>query len=484
MRLQNLLDDEVRLIGPGEVEISGLACDSRAVLRGDLFAAMPGSREDGRRFADAAIRGGAAALLGDATLPDLPVPRLVATDTRRAFARIVARFHPGQPATVVAVTGTSGKTSTATFVRELWAARGHAAASLGTLGLERAGRPAVPTLTTPDPLTLHRLLAGLKAEGVERLCLEASSHGLDQRRLDGVRLAAGAFTNLSRDHLDYHGTSEAYLAAKTRLFATLLPRGAAAVLNADVPEFAGLRAIAAERGLEVVDYGRAARRLRLLDLTADLDGLRLRLEIDGRAATLASPLMGAFQAHNLLAAFGLVMAAGEPAAALLPLLPRLRGAPGRMQRVARHREGAIAFVDYAHKPAALEHALMALRPYTPGRLVAVFGCGGDRDPGKRSVMGAIAAGIADRVIVTDDNPRGEDPAAIRAAILAASPLLEEIGDRAVAIRTAFAGLEPGDALLVAGKGHETGQQVGDRVLPFDDAAILRDIARHDGGEAL
>ena len=482
MRLQKLLDDEVRLIGPGEVEITGLACDSRAVGKGDLFAALAGSRQDGRRFAGVAVASGAVALLGDATLPDLPVPRLVAADTRRALARIASRFFAGQPATVVAVTGTSGKTSTASFVRELWAGLGHASASLGTLGLERAGRPAEPSLTTPDPVTLHRMLARLAADGVDRLCLEASSHGLDQRRLDGVRLSAAAFTNLSRDHLDYHGSVPAYLAAKARLFATLLPRGATAVLNADAPEFPELAGIAKARDLTVIDYGRAARRLRLLGLAADLDGLRLRLEIDGRTALVASPLMGAFQAHNLLAALGLVMATGEPAEALLPLLSGLRGAPGRMQLAARHRSGAAAFVDYAHKPAALEQALQALRPHTKGRLVTVFGCGGDRDPGKRSAMGAIAARIADRAIVTDDNPRSENPTLIRAAILAASPLLEEIGDRGEAIRTAFTGLEAGDALLVAGKGHETGQYIGDRVLPFDDAAILREIALADGGE--
>jgi UDP-N-acetylmuramoyl-L-alanyl-D-glutamate--2,6-diaminopimelate ligase len=469
----------------GDVEITGLCADSRAVRPGDLFAALSGGRADGRRFVGDAVARGAVAVLGDASLLEggepPPVPVLVAEDPRRALALAAARFFGRQPRRVAAVTGTSGKTSTASFARQLWAALGRKAASVGTLGVEAPGRAPTAALTTPDPVELHRTLAELADGGVDHLCLEASSHGLDQRRLDGVRLAAGAFTNLARDHYDYHGGPEAYLAAKRRLFEALLPAGAVAVLNADVPEFRGLAGVARRRGLGLLDYGRGAAALRLLSVAPAAHGQRLEIEALGRRHAFDSRLVGAFQAHNLLAALGLVVACGERVEEVLPHLAGLEAPPGRMQLAATHPSGAPAFVDYAHKPEALEKALETLRPHATGRLVVVVGCGGDRDAGKRPIMGAIAARLADRVVVTDDNPRTEDPAAIRRAVLAGAPGAVEIGDREAAIRAAFAGLEAGDALLVAGKGHETYQIVGDRTLPFDDAEVLRRCAREAAG---
>ena len=486
MRLSDLAPDEgVRLVGDPATEVGGLSADSRTVRPGDLFAALSGSRADGRRFVAGALARGAVAVLGDASLAEagLSVPVLAAPDPRRALALVAARFYGAQPRHIAAVTGTSGKTSTASFVRQLWIRLGRKAASIGTLGIEAPGRAPTPALTTPDPVELHRTLAELAREGVDRVCLEASSHGLDQRRLDGLRIEAAAFTNLTRDHYDYHGTAEAYLAAKRRLFDTLLPAGATAVLNADVPEFAPLRAVARERGLRLIDFGREAESLRLLAVEPHAHGQRVVLEAFGRRHAVDSRLVGTFQAHNVLAALGLVLACGEDVDAVRPHLTALAAPPGRMQLAAHHPSGAPAFVDYAHKPEALAKALETLRPHTPGRLVVVFGCGGDRDTGKRPQMGEIAARLADRVVVTDDNPRTEDPAAIRRAILAAAPGAAEIGDRAEAIATAFADLRTGDALLVAGKGHEPYQIVGERVLPFDDAEVLRRCARDAGGRA-
>ena len=482
MRLAALCDDRLSLRGSGEVEIGGLSLDSRRVRPGDLFAAMPGTRTDGARYVAEAQRAGAAAVLGDlAAVAATELPALVAEDPRAALARVAARFFGRQPATVVAVTGTSGKSSVAVFTRQLWAGLGLRGASLGTLGLQTSDEAGDGSLTTPDPITLQRIAAELAADGVEHLALEASSHGLDQHRVDGLHLTAAAFTNLSRDHFDYHGSPAAYFAAKRRLFAELLPRGAAAVLNADVAEFADLRGLAAERGLRLLDYGAAGAALRLRHRTPTAHGMELEVELLGRRHRFAIGLVGAFQAANLLAAAGLVIAGGAAVEAVLPLLANLRPPPGRMQLVARHASGAAAFVDYAHKPEALAKALEALRPHTRGRLVVVFGCGGDRDAGKRPLMGEIAARHADMVVVTDDNPRSEAPGPIRAQILAAAPGAVEVGDRGEAIRTAFAGLRAGDTLLVAGKGHETYQLVGDQVLHFDDAEVVRAAALSTGG---
>jgi UDP-N-acetylmuramoyl-L-alanyl-D-glutamate--2,6-diaminopimelate ligase len=469
----------MRLIGDGAVEIGGLCADSRQLRPGELFAALGGARDDGRRYLAEALARGAAAVLGPTGLAEagLPVPVIEADQPRRALARMAARLAGAQPACVVAVTGTNGKTSTAVFTRQLWQKLGRPAASLGTLGLDAPGRHVPGALTTPDPIALHRLAAELAQEGVQHLALEASSHGLDQHRLDGLSLAAAAFTNLTRDHFDYHGGAAAYLAAKRRLFTELLPQGAAAVLNADVPEFATLAGDARDRGLEVFDYGRAAARLRLLGQRPHGPGQELELELDGWRTRLTLPLVGGFQAWNALAALGLVVASGGDLRAAAEALSGLEGAPGRMQLVARHGNGAPIFVDYAHTPDALEQALAALRAHTEGRLIVVFGCGGDRDPGKRPVMGRIARDNADRVIVTDDNPRGEDPAWIRAAAMQTAGIEAiEIGDRARAIAEAVAMLRPGDVLLVAGKGHETGQTVAGVTHPFDDAAVCRAAA--------
>ncbi|MDF1587485.1 UDP-N-acetylmuramoyl-L-alanyl-D-glutamate--2,6-diaminopimelate ligase [Marinimicrococcus flavescens] len=478
MRLTALGGEESRLSGAGDVEVTGLTADSREVRPGFLFAALAGSRTDGRRFVDDALARGAVAVLGDRSLAgrDLGVPVLASEQPRRAFALAAARFHERQPAFVAAVTGTNGKTSIAGFARQLWERLGQPAGSVGTLGvISPAGERPLP-LTTPDPASLHAILRELAEAGVDHAVIEASSHALDQHRVDGVRLGAAAFSNITRDHFDYHGSFEAYLAAKTRLFGELLPAGATAVLNADVPEYAGLADLARTRGVTVLDYGRNARSLRLLGQEMSPLGQRLELELLGHRATVESALVGSFQAHNLLAAAGLVIAGGAAPQALLPHLGAVAGARGRMELAVRLASGAAAFVDYAHTPDALEQALRALRAHSRGKIVVIFGCGGDRDAGKRPIMGAIAARLADRVIVTDDNPRSEDPAAIRAAIMAACPGATEIGDRAEAIRAGLAGLAPGDLLLVAGKGHESGQTVAGVTHPFDDREVVQRLA--------
>ncbi len=459
----------------GDVAIAGLAADSREVKPGYLFAALAGSRTDGARFiADALGRGAVAVLVGDRVAMEAPASIAVvrASDPRRLLALMAARFYGRQPQTVVAVTGTNGKTSVVSFVRQIWLELGFRAASLGTVGLVSAGGERKVDHTTPDPVSLQALMAGLADEGITHLALEASSHGLEQRRLDGLRLAAGAFTNLSRDHLDYHATPEAYFAAKARLFTELLPAGAAAVLNADSPEAMRIEAIARERGLQVLTVGHKGGDLAIVEQTRR--GLGQHLVIAGRTGrhTVHLPLVGDFQASNALVAAGLVMAAGGEEARTVRALEGLKGAKGRLELVATTAAGASIFVDYAHTPDALQTALEALRPYTTGRLVVVFGAGGDRDRGKRPQMGAIAAEIADRAIVTDDNPRSEDAAAIRAEIMAACPGASEIGDRASAIDAAIAGLAAGDVLLVAGKGHESGQIVGDRIIPFSDHQVV------------
>ena len=461
----------------GSIEISGVTADSRAVTPGALFAALPGSRTDGRQFIADAVARGAAALLVPADAPLAPLARPVAVlrdaNPRRRLALLAATFYGAQPRTVAAVTGTSGKTSTVDFTRQIWTQLGRRAASLGTLGIVTPERTIDGALTTPDPVALHKQLAELAGAGIDHLAMEASSHGLDQFRLDGVRVAAAAFTNLARDHLDYHPTMEAYLAAKQRLFETLLIDGGTAVLNADTPEFAPLAALCRKRKLRVFGYGRDGREIRLEHARPIPAGQQITVDLFGRRHELDFPLAGEFQAMNALAALGLVIGSGEDAEATLPALANLLGVRGRLERVATHPTGAAIYVDYAHKPGALEAVLSILRPHASGRLMVVFGCGGDRDRGKRPQMGAIAERLADRVIVTDDNPRSEDPAAIRAEILAAAPHAREIGDRAAAIRAAITDLAPGDLLLIAGKGHETYQIVGDRTLPFDDASVAR-----------
>ncbi len=477
MRLSELFPGprEGRSVTTGlEVEIRGLSADSRRIEPGFLFAALPGSKADGRSFISEAASRGAVAVLAP---PGTPVPSgvaLVADDNpRRRLALMAARFHGRQPRLVAAVTGTSGKTSTAEFTRQIWGLLGHPAASLGTLGMiAPAGREYL-SLTTLDPVELHRRLADLARAGVERLAMEASSHGLDQFRLDGVEVTAAAFTNLSRDHLDYHGSMEAYLASKRRLFAEVMPAGRAAVLNCDAPEFDGLADLCRRRRHRLIAFGRGGGDLRLLAQRPEADGQRLEIDVFGRRESVFFPVAGAFQADNLLAALGLAVACGEAASRMIEIVPHLVGVPGRIERVARHPNGAPIYVDYSHKPGALEAVLRALRPHARGRLVVVFGCGGDRDRGKRPLMGEVAARLADRAIVTDDNPRSEDPAVIRREILAGAPGAVEIGDRRQAIRQAVAELAPDDLLVIAGKGHETGQTAGGVTLPFDDSAEAR-----------
>ena len=484
-RLGSLFPDETGT--PAEtrdVLIEGLTADSRAVRPGMVFAAIPGSKADGTRFIPQAVEAGAAAVLTGtgASLGDLPVPVIRSEDPRRSLALAAARFCAGQPETVVAVTGTNGKTSVSVFVRQIWEHAGRKAASLGTIGLVAPGRVIGGNLTTPGPVELHEMLADLAADGVTHLAMEASSHGLEQRRLDGVRLAAGAFTNLTRDHLDYHGTLEAYRAAKLRLFDTLLPPGAAAVADADQPEARAVERIAAERGLEYLGVGKSGGALKLLSVTRVQGGSRLLVEASGERHDAVVPLVGHFQISNALVAAGLAIATGVDTETALDALSALKGASGRLELVGTHPSGAMVFVDYAHTPDALANALQALRPHADGRLVVVFGAGGDRDAGKRPLMGAAAAANADRLIVTDDNPRSEDPAAIRRAIIAGAPGAEEIGDRRRAIRTAVSGLKRGDILLIAGKGHETGQTIGDTVLPFSDQDEARQALSASGAE--
>ncbi len=408
----------------------------------------------------------------DAQVGDVGVPVLRVQDPRRALALMAANFFVAQPATVVAVTGTSGKTSVADFTRQIFAALGHQAASLGTIGVVKPDGSLYGSLTTPDPVTLHKILAELAEEGITHLALEASSHGLDQHRLDGVRIKAAAFTNLGRDHLDYHPTMEAYLAAKLRLFSELLPEDGVAVVNADSKESAEVIAAAQAGGRRVLTVGRAGEGLKLQRLVREGFAQRMSVGHEGRVFDVRLPLLGEYQASNALLAAGLAVATGESAGRVLPSLQNLHGVKGRLEIVGE-AEGGLAVVDYAHKPEALAAVLSALRPFATGKLICVVGCGGDRDKGKRPLMGAIAVDKADVVIVTDDNPRTEKPAAIRAEILAGAKGAREIGDRAEAIRAGVAMLEHGDVLVVAGKGHETGQIVGDKVLPFSDHEELR-----------
>jgi UDP-N-acetylmuramoyl-L-alanyl-D-glutamate--2,6-diaminopimelate ligase len=387
---------------------------------------------------------------------------------------MAARFYRPQPETVAAVTGTNGKTSVTVFTRQLWQGLGWPAASLGTIGIVAPGFAHPGSLTTPDPVTLHSELNALAQSGVDHVAIEASSHGLDQFRLDGLKPKAAAFTNLTRDHLDYHGDMAAYRAAKTRLFTDLLPRDGIAVINLDDETGAELARNCRLRGQRVLGYGRAEpAELRLVAARPTPHGQELTLDLLGVRHELALPLMGDFQAMNVLAALGLAIATGAEIAPAVALLPTLTGAPGRMERIGTHATGAPILVDYAHSPDALENALKALRSHVEGRLILVFGCGGDRDTGKRPQMGAIARLLADVAIVTDDNPRSEEPASIRRAIVAACPGAIEIGDRGDAIRRGLAMLRAGDALLVAGKGHETGQIVGGRTLPFSDSDVAR-----------
>ena len=458
--------------------ITGLSLDSRQVKPGHLFAALPGSAIHGGEFIQYAIRQQAAAVLTDRAgaamaadvLAGWDGALIVAEDPRAALAGAAALWFEQQPAHVVAVTGTSGKTSVVNFTRQIWQALGHSAISLGTMGVQ-GDFQAKLAHTTPDPLTLHRVLAEAAAAGVTHAAMEASSHGLDQRRLDGVRIEAAAFTNFSQDHLDYHAGFDEYFAAKALLFNHVLDEGARAVINVDGDRGRQMADIARDRGLGLTTIGTTEGcDLRILDQRYDATGQDLRFALNGRPHLVRLGLIGGFQAENVLAAMGLVMAAGDDADAVIATLPGLTTVRGRMELAARRENGATVFVDYAHKPGAVIAALQSLRPHVMGRIVVVLGAGGDRDRGKRPLMGQAARDFADVVIVTDDNPRTEDPAAIRAEVMAgAGPDATEVADRAEAILRGVDALQPGDALLIAGKGHESGQIVGQDVYPFDDA---------------
>jgi UDP-N-acetylmuramoyl-L-alanyl-D-glutamate--2,6-diaminopimelate ligase len=472
MKLRDLLSDESKIDKQaGTIDVSGLAMDSRAVKPGDLFFALAGARTDGARFIEAAIAAGAVAIAGERAPLGLSVPVVTTANPRRALALAAARFYPRQPATIAAVTGTSGKTSVAAFTRQIWQRLGHASASIGTIGLVSPKRTIYGSLTTPDPIALHRQLDEIARDGVTHLAFEASSHGLDQYRLDGVRVTAGGFTNLSRDHMDYHPDVTHYLNAKLRLFRELVPPGGAAVISADHDCSAQVIDAARRRGLRLLTVGARGdgrgEGIRLVEASVDGFAQNLTLEHRGKRSSVRLPLVGGFQIENALVSAGFAIATGSDAEAVFASLDHLEGAKGRLERVGE-RNGAPIFVDYAHKPDALAKALQALRPYARRKLVVVFGAGGDRDAGKRPLMGAIASENADSVIVTDDNPRSEKPETIRAAILDATKGAREIGDRTHAIRAAIDDLQPGDALLIAGKGHETGQIVGDKTLPFSD----------------
>lgn len=476
IRLGDLLP-EAGGLPEASVSLTGLASDSRKVEVGGIFFAVPGTKVDGMSFVPQAVAAGAVAIVGEAERPaDLPgqVAYVRVSDIRMALSVAASRFYPRQPETIVAVTGTSGKSSVADFTRQLFAGLGYKSASLGTLGVITSDGAAYGSLTTPDPISLHQTLDRLANDGVTHLAMEASSHGIDQRRLDGVRLKAAGFTNLGRDHLDYHSTTEAYAAAKLRLFDTLLPADAPAIINADGPYADVFQQGVRNRGLQMLTTGSTGEALRLVKVQPEGFKQALAIEAFGKRYETTLPLLGGFQVENALLAAGLVLAVeGEGRAAeVFEGFKALKGVSGRLEQVGEV-DGAICIVDYAHKPDALAHVLDALRPFVKGKLFCILGCGGDRDRGKRPLMGRIAADKADIVIVTDDNPRSEDPAAIRAEVLKGASGAREIGDRAQAIRTAVKELQSGDILVVAGKGHETGQIIGDRTLPFSDHDEVR-----------
>ena len=477
--------------GGRDPEITGLAVDSRQVKDGFLFAALPGSRVHGGEFIQYALRQGAAAILTDSEGARIAASELAASDAalivtedpRQTLSFTAAIWFGAQPATMVAVTGTNGKTSVASFVRQIWSELGHSAVNVGTTGVEGAWTAPLAH-TTPEPITLHRTLAEAAQNGITHAAMEASSHGLDQRRLDAVQIKAAAFSNLSQDHLDYHPTFEDYFAAKAGLFRRVLPEDGTAVINLEDPKGVEMRAIAAARGQEVLTVGHGMGDLNLLAQRFDATGQDLRFAFRGTPRMMRLNLIGGFQAENILLACGLVIAAGEDPDRVFETLPHLTTVRGRMQLAATRANGAAVYVDYAHTPDAIATALKALRPHVIGRLIAIVGAGGDRDRGKRPLMGQAAHESADIVFVTDDNPRSEDPASIRAAVMAGAPDAIEVGDRAEAILRGVDALEPGDALLIAGKGHETGQVVGDDILPFDDAEQASvAVAALDGGIA-
>lgn len=469
------------LSGAPSIEVTGISADSRKVKPGYLFAAMQGVAEDGRKYIDKAIAAGAVAVLTDARAGEWSVPAVKVAEPRLALAQAAAAFYPKQPGIVAAVTGTNGKSSTVDFLRQIWASMGRKAASMGTLGA--IGPSGVIDLghTTPDPVAIHATLDQLAREGVTHAAMEASSHGLAQFRLDGVKLAAGAFTNLTQDHLDYHPDFDDYRRAKMRLFAELLPKGAPAVLNADSPEREAFEAAAVAAGLKPFTVGWRGNDLRIDEASPRGTGQDLNIQWNGGEKLVHLPLIGEFQALNALCAAGIAMSLGDPVEQVLDGMGQLTGVHGRLELVGQTDGKAPVFVDYAHTPDGLNVLLRAARPHVRGKLIVVFGCGGDRDATKRPIMGDVARRLADEVIVTDDNPRSEDPAKIRAAIKKGVPDASEIGDRASAILEGVKRLRPGDALVIAGKGHETGQIVKGVTIPFSDFDVARDALAQAGG---
>ncbi len=481
MELGNLTQQDYEL---GEIDqaiqITGLTADSREVKPGFLFAAMPGVQFDGAKFIPSAVEKGAVAVLMSSG-SDVQVPENVvilrSDNPRQALAKFASRFYQKQPEHCVAVTGTNGKTSVASFLRQIWRYMGYDAASLGTIGLVTKDENVVSSHTTPEPVALHRMLAGLVDDGITHLALEASSHGLQQCRLDGVRLKAGAFTNISRDHLDYHKTFEDYFAQKMRLFSELLPQEATAVIDMDSEGSDQVIKVCEERGLTLLGIGQQGNAIKLVETNRDGYAQVLKIIYQDQNYEVRLPLVGDFQASNALVAAGLCLSLGAEPTQVFTTLERLEGAKGRLEYIAQSPSGAAIFIDYAHTPDALENALKALRPYVDHKLIVLFGCGGDRDKGKRPQMGDVSHNHADIVYVVDDNPRSEDAAQIRKEILVGVPNAIEIGDRAEAIQRAVAQAVEGDVILVAGKGHETGQIIGDTVVPYSDHEAVHEALK-------
>lgn len=470
MRLSDIADID------SDSELTGFAIDHRKVARGSVFGAFKGAVFNGEDFIGQAVDRGAVAVVARPEAKVDRVPHLADPEPRRLFAELAAKFYAPYPETVVAVTGTNGKTSTVEMTRQIWRMLGHRSASIGTLGVTTSDDQVKTGLTTPDIVTFLNNMAGLKRMGMTHVAYEASSHGLDQHRAEGVPLAAAAFTNFSRDHLDYHGTMEEYFEAKMRLFERLLPSGRPVVVWTDDPKSDEVAERAARAGHKLMTVGRKGETIRLVQQTPTALGQTLILEHAGKSHRLALPLIGAYQASNVLTAAGLVFATGGEWNVTFSAMQRIAPVRGRLERAVISRAGVPVYIDYAHTPDALEAAIAALRPHVEGRLITVFGAGGDRDQGKRPEMGAVASRLSDVVIVTDDNPRSEDPALIRSAIMAGAPGATEVGGRREAIAEAIRIARVGDIVLVAGKGHETGQIIGDRVLPFDDALVARECA--------
>ena len=484
MRLDELTHMILADATMASIDICGISADSRTVQPGYLFAALAGVEADGRSFVGQAIENGAAAILTQEPMV-AGVPVVTSDNPRRDLALMAARFFEVQPPHIAAITGTNGKTSSAVFLRQLFAAANYKAASLGTLGIDMGGRAIEATLdhTTPEPVRLHAALRDLVAHQVTHLAMEASSHGLAQYRLDGVHLSLAGFTNLSRDHLDYHAGAEEYAAAKQRLFTEILAADGTAVITMTQDAGVAMAAACAATGRSVLEVGRPGDAVHMAITARRATGLDVTVDLDGARHDVTLPLIGDFQIENLTLAMGMAKAAGIDATTILEACRDLQAPRGRMQLAGRTSEGAAVFVDYAHTPDALENALTALRRHVPqgGRLLVMFGCGGNRDSGKRPEMGAVAANHADMVFVTDDNPRHEDAADIRAAIMAACPDATEIGGRGAAIEAVLAAAQADDLVLLAGKGHESGQIIGDIILPFDDVTMAQSILASKGG---